>query len=317
MTIYITEAEVEQLAPMPLVLEAIEEAFLLQGTGQVENTPRSRSRLERGILHVMSASLPSLGVGGLKTYTSVAGTTRFHVLLYSGADGSLLAILEADKLGQLRTGAASGVATRWMARNEATRLGILGTGWQAQSQLEAVCAVRSIQTVVAYGRNPERRIEFCRKMTEKLGIGVYPASTPEEAARDMDIVITATTAREPVLKGEWLAAGTHVNAIGSNFISKQEIDANTVGRSGCVIVDSLEQARKEAGDLVSAFQAGCFFWEDARELGQVVAGQFPGREGDQEITLFKSLGIALEDIALAQRIFRAALEAGYGRPLPI
>jgi ornithine cyclodeaminase/alanine dehydrogenase-like protein (mu-crystallin family) len=253
----------------------------------------------------------------LKSYVALAGKTQFHLHLYSGEESRLVSVMEADKLGQMRTGAASGIATKYMSRKNSGRVGIFGTGRQARSQLEAVCSVRSIQTVVAYGRDPERREGFCREMTEKLGRGVYPATTPEEAARDMDIVITATTSKEPVLRGEWLAAGTHINAIGSNFLTKQEIDVETVRRCACVVVDSLEQSKLESGDLARAADGEAFYWEDARELGLVVVGEFPGREDDSEITLFKSNGIALEDVALAGRLYKAALAAGLGENLSL
>jgi len=315
MCIFLTEADVETFATISVALEAVEHAFRLHGEGKADNAPRRRNRMDSGLLHVMSASIPTLSRAAVKSYTTVPGNARFLVWLY-GAGGELLAVIEADKLGQLRTGAATGVATRFMARPSASRVGIFGTGWQARSQLEAICAVRSIQTIVAYGRDPERRSAFCAEMTEKLGVGVYPAASPEEAARDMDIVVTATTAKEPVLSGDWLARGTHVNAVGSNWLSRQEIDPEAVRRSACVIVDSLEQARLESGDLEKAAQAGVFFWEDARELGSVVVGEFPGREDDGEITLFESHGIALEDVALASRIYDAAVAAGAGRPNP-
>jgi ornithine cyclodeaminase/alanine dehydrogenase-like protein (mu-crystallin family) len=316
MALFLREADVEKLATMTMALESVEEAFHLQGENKAENAPRRRHRVEKGLLHVMSASLPTLGLAGLKSYATAAGKARFEVLLYD-EDGRLLAVMEGNKLGQLRTGAASGVATKYMARKEASRVGILGTGWQARAQLEGLCAVRPVQTIVAYGRDSGRRETFCKEMTEKLGVGVYPAATPEEAVKEMDIVVTATTAKEPVFQGNWLAPGTHVNAIGSNFLSKQEIDVETVRRSACVVVDSVEQSRIESGDLARAVETGAFYWEDARELGLVVTGEFPGREDDKEVTLFKSHGIALEDIALAGRIYRAAVSARIGETLPL
>lgn len=315
MAIFLRESDVEKLATMQMALDAVEQAFRLQGEQKADNAPRRRCRVGKGMLHVMSASLATLGLAGLKTYTTVSGTARFQVLLYNG-DGVLLAVIEADKLGQVRTGAASGVATKYMARANSSRLGIYGTGWQARSQLEAICAVRPIKTIVAYSRDQENREKFCKEMTEALSIGVYPASSPEEAARDMDIVITATASKEPVLKGEWLAKGAHVNAVGSNFLSRQEIDVEAVRKSACVVVDSAEQSMLESGDLARAAEAEAFYWEDARELGLVVIGEFPGREDDSEITLFESHGIALEDVALAGRIYQAATKAKIGEPLP-
>jgi ornithine cyclodeaminase/alanine dehydrogenase len=176
--------------------------------------------------------------------------------------------------------------------------------------------VRPVKTIVAYSRDQNRREEFCREMSQSLGITVQPAANPEEAARGMDIVITATTSKVPVFDGAWLEKGTHVNAVGGNFLRRREIDVETVRRAACVVVDSVEQSQLESGELTQAVEAGAFFWEDARELGLVVAGDFPGREDDSEITLFKSNGVALEDVALAGRIYQAAVDAGIGEPLP-
>jgi ornithine cyclodeaminase/alanine dehydrogenase-like protein (mu-crystallin family) len=265
----------------------------------------------------MSASVPSLGFAGVKSYTSIDGETRFLVHLYDSSNGEILALMEADRLGQLRTGAASGVATKYMARDDASRVGIFGTGWQARGQLQAVCTVRPIKTILAYSPNEAHRESFCKEMTDTLKVGVYPAGTPEEAVKEADIVITATTSKEPVLKGEWLAKGTHINAIGSNFLSKRELDTETFRRSACVVVDSVEQSMLESGDLAHAAEAEAFYWEDARELGLVVIGEFPGREDDNEITIFKSNGIALEDVALAGRIYQAAKESGIGEQLKL
>jgi ornithine cyclodeaminase/alanine dehydrogenase-like protein (mu-crystallin family) len=316
MAIFLRESDIEELATMDLALEAVEKAFRLQGKGKVDNAPRRRCRVDKGVLYVMSASVPNLGFAGLKSYSSGAGETRFLVHLYDGKDGQLVAIMEANKLSQLRTGAASGVATKYMARENASKIGIFGTGWQARSQLEAVCAVRSIERIVAFGRNAEKCEQFCQEMTDKLGVKVTPAASAEEAATEQDILITITTAKEPLFKGAWLAPGTHVNAAGSNMLDRQEIDVETVRRSACVVVDSHEQAQLEAADLTKAAEEDAFFWEDARELGLVVTGEFPGREDDEEITFFKSLGVALEDVAFAGKIFKAAKEAGRGEQLP-
>ncbi len=315
MAILLRESDVEKLATMNMAIEAVEQAFRLQGEQNADTAPRRRCRVEHGMLHVMSSSLPTLGYAGLKSYTSVAGITRFFVLLYKG-DGQLLAMIEADKLGQIRTGAASAVATKYMARQESSRLGVFGTGLQARAQIQAICAVRPIKTVLAYSRNPEKREKFCSEMTELAGTGVYPASSPEEAVKEMDIVVTATTAKEPVFKGEWLTKGTHINAIGANFLSRPELDVETFRKSACVVVDSCEQAKLEAGDLARAAEADAFYWEDARELGLVVTGEFPGREDAGEITIFESQGIALEDVALAARVYEQALKAGAGERLP-
>jgi alanine dehydrogenase len=315
MAILLRESDVEKLVTMDMALDSIEKAFRLQAERKADNASRRRCRLDHGFFHAMSASLPALGYAGLKSYTSTVGANRFLVLLYQG-DGKLAAVLEAGKLGQLRTGAASGIATKYMARPESSRLGIFGTGVQARSQVQAICAVRPIKTVLAYSRNSDNLKAFCKEMTETTGVGVYPAASPEEAARDMDIIVTATTSKDPVFNAAWLAKGTHINAIGSNFVSRQEIDVETVRKSACVVVDSCEQAMLESGDLARAAEAEAFYWEDARELGLVVIGEFPGREEAGEITLFESQGIALEDLALAARVYEEAQKSGAGERLP-
>jgi ornithine cyclodeaminase/alanine dehydrogenase-like protein (mu-crystallin family) len=317
MAILLRESDVDKLANIEMALDAVEEAFMLQGDKKADNAPRRRCRLSNGLLHVMSASLPTLGYAGLKSYTSVDSETRFHVVLYGAEKGQLLAILEADLLGRLRTGAASGIATKFMARKNSSTLGILGTGSQARSQLAGICAVRPIKNIVAYGRNRANLESFCSEMSGALGIKVEAASAPEQAVRNMDIVVTATNSKTPVFSGEWLAPGTHINAIGANHVSRCEIDAETVRRAACVVVDSAEQSLLESGDLAQAAEAEAFYWEDARELGLVVIGEYPGREDDSEITLFKSNGIALEDIAIAGRIYQAALKAGVGTEIPL
>jgi alanine dehydrogenase len=315
MAILLRESDVEKLATMKMAIEAVEQAFSFQGEQKADIAPRRRCRLDQGVLHVMSASLPALGYAGLKSYTSAGGINRFAVLLYKG-DGRLAAVIEADTLGQLRTGAASAVATKYMARTEASSLGIFGTGLQARSQIRAICEVRPIKAVRAYSRDAAKREKFCKEMAESLGVDIHPAAAPEEAVKEMDIVVTATTSKEPVFKGEWLSKGTHINAIGANFKSRRELDVDTVRKSACVIVDCHEQAMLESGDLAQAAEMEAFFWEDARELGLVVIGEFPGREDENEITLFESQGVALEDIALAARIYEEAAQSGIGEHLP-
>jgi len=316
MAIFLREADVEKLVTMDMAIETMEQVFRLQGEFKVENVPRRRSRLNKGILHVMSASLPTLGYAGFKSYASVSGKPSFYVTLY-GADGTIVAVMEADKLGQMRTGATTAVATKYMARRESSRMGVFGTGWQARAQVQALCTVGSFRNIVAWSRNPENRAKFCEEMTEATGVPVIPAEAPEEAAKEKDIIITATNCEEPVLKGEWLSEGTHINAIGSNFLDRQELDVEAVRKSSCIIVDSSEQAMLESGDLAKAAEAEAFYWEDARELGLVVIGEYPGREDPSEITLFESQGIAMEDVALAAQIYEKAAAEEMGELLPM
>lgn len=313
MPLLLTENDVTQLLDIETAISAVEDVLRDQAEGQATNRPRYRVAMPASQLHVMAAGDKRLGVTGLKAYTASRKGARFLVLLYDAQSGDMLAMIEADRLGQMRTGAASGVATKYMARNDADTIGIYGTGWQAESQLMAVCAVRRIKSITAYGRSVERRASFARKMAALLQVEVISAESPEETARGKSIVITATSAREPVLKGEWIEPGTHLNVIGSNFLSKAEVDVETIRRASLIAVDSLEQSRIEAGDLMPAIERGVISWESVIELGQVVAGKVPGRSSEEDVTLFKSNGIALEDISTALRLYQRALERGVGR----
>ena len=317
MPLFLTEDDVARLLTMDDALRAVEEAFRQHGQGSTVNRPRTRVRVPQGILHVMAAGLPPEGVLGFKAYTAFGGTVRFHVHLYSAEDGRLLALMEADRLGQIRTGAASGVATRYLARPDASVVGIFGTGWQARSQLQAVCAVRMVREVRAYGRDPARRAAFSREMEATLGVPVRPASEPRAAVEGADIVITITTAKTPVFDGRWLAAGSHVNAAGSNFAERQEIDEATVTAARLIVVDSKEQARIECGDLIGPASRGLLSWDQVHELGEVVAGKIPGRERAGDITLFESQGLALEDVAVAAVVYRKAVREQVGRELSL
>ncbi len=318
MTLLLNEADVRALLAMPLALEAVEEAFRRQASGQA--ILHSRRRLEtpgRAFLHYMAAADTVSGCMGMKIYTSVRGALRFLVPLYRSQTGELAALVEADYLGQMRTGAASGVATKYMSRADARTVGIVGSGLQARTQLEAVAAVRRIESIRAFGRDAERRAAFCSEMSARLGVPVAPVGSAEEAVRDADIVVAATTASTPVVRGAWLAAGAHLNAIGANFPQKRELDDEAVRRAEIVAVDSLEQSKLEAGDLIQTFKEDSARWGAVRELAQIVAGKTPGRTDAREITLFKSNGIATWDVAVAARVYELAKQRGIGQQIPL
>jgi ornithine cyclodeaminase/alanine dehydrogenase len=221
--------------------------------------------------------------------------------------------MQADYLGQVRTGAASGVATQYMARPDASEVGVFGSGKQARTQLIAICKVRRVRRAQVYSPNEENRTRFAREMSVVCGTEVQPVPRPEMAAEDKDIIITATNSREPVLNGHWIVEGTHLNVIGSNFLGKAEIDAVAVRRCESIVVDSKDQARLEAGDFVQPLEDGSIHWADIHELGQVIVGRYTGRAHPQDVTLFKSLGIAIEDVAVAARVYAKAQEAKVGR----
>jgi ornithine cyclodeaminase/alanine dehydrogenase-like protein (mu-crystallin family) len=263
----------------------------------------------------MSAGSKVWEMFGLKAYTTTHGGARFHFHLY-GIDGKLLAVMEADKLGQVRTGAASGVATRYLAREDAATVGLYGTGWQARSQLEAMARSRRLRRAVVFGRDSARRARFCREMSESLRLDVRPASTPEQVSEESDILITATNSKEPVLRGEWLRPGQHVNAIGANVATRREIDSQVVQKAARVVTDSKEQAVLECGDLIAPIAAGDLDWDDVVELGDIVSGKVAGRERATDTTLFESQGLAIEDVAVGRKVYELGRARGLGAPLP-
>jgi ornithine cyclodeaminase/alanine dehydrogenase-like protein (mu-crystallin family) len=309
----LTEDDVRQLLTMEMALEGVADGLRKLALDEAQNIPRARSQTDHAMLHVMSAGAKTLGVMGYKAYTTSRKGTCFHLGLFDGKSGAPLALMQADYLGQMRTGAASGVATEYMARPDASEVGLFGSGKQARTQLVAICKVRKIRRVQVYSPNEDHRRKFAAEMRTLCQVEVEPVPRPEMAAEDKDIVITATNSREPVLNGHWIAEGTHLNAIGSNFLAKAEIDAVGVRRCDSIVVDSKDQARLEAGDFVQALEEGSIHWADVHELGQVIVGRYTGRAHPQDVTLFKSLGIAIEDIAVAARVYAKAQAAGVGR----
>jgi alanine dehydrogenase len=317
MTLHINEAEVRAVLTMAMALEAVEQSLRKQSRAEVVVQPRRRFELPKGFYHYMAAADYAGGFVAEKQYTYVAGKIRFLVLLYEMATGDLLAQIEADYMGQLRTGAASGVATKFMSRRDARIAAIIGTGGQARTQLEAIAGVRKLELARAYGRDVSRREKFCSDMAERLTIPVYAASSAAQAIEGADIICTATTASHAVVTGSDITAGMHVNAIGVNHAHKQELDEAVVGRADIIAVDSVEQSRQEAGDLIMAFGQDESKWSSIKMLADIVDGKTPGRSNDTAVTLFKSNGIASWDLAVAVRVLALAREKGLGRKLPL
>jgi alanine dehydrogenase len=318
MTLLLTEADVRSLLTMPIALEIVEESLRQQGNGELILHPRRRIKLpDNALLHYMAAADTVRGYIGMKLYTVARGTARFVVPLFRSTTGEMVALIEADALGQLRTGAASGVATKYLANANARTACIIGTGYQARTQLEAVADVRRLASVRAFGRDPERREKFCREMSERIGVAVEPMGSGEEAVKGADIVITATPATQVVLEGAWLAPGMHINAMGANWPQKRELDAAAVSRADKIVVDSIEQSKMEAGDLIQAFGEDQSRWNAVQELSQIVAGKKSGRSSGDQITLFKSNGIATWDLAAAVRVYEMAVARGVGKTIPL
>ena len=318
MALLLTEDDVRVLLDMPTAIEAVEESLRRQGVGDAWPLPRRRLELpDKVFLNDMAAADREGGWMGVKIYTVARGKARFVVLLFRSDTGELAAMVEADYLGQMRTGAATGVATKYMSRPDSHVVGMIGTGLQARSQLAAVKEVRKIESIRAFGRDSLRRADFCQQMREYLGVEVTPATSAEEAVRGADIVITATNSVKPVLSGAWLAPGTHVNAMGANLVVRRELESDVVTRSEIIAVDSKEQARVESGDLLQVLGEDAANWGKVCELGEIVAGKVSGRNDVAQITLFKSNGIATWDIAAAASIFERAQHETVGRQIDI
>jgi ornithine cyclodeaminase/alanine dehydrogenase len=314
--IYLTEADVQRLVTVKDAIATLEELFATWGQPSTANIPRRRARLPGGALNLMGASYGAKNVYGLKAYAAMKGG-QFHTLLYSSVDGKLKAMIEADLFGQLRTGAASGLATKLMANPDARTLGMIGTGRQSRTQAVAVCAVRPIKRVNVFARTPESRESYARSLEKELGIEVRPAPSAEACVAEADVVVTITKSAEPVCRAGWLAKGVHVNAAGANSGERRELDGETVLRATVKVTDHVEQARMEAGEFRDLVAAEKLDWSDVRELGEVVTGKVKGRTSPSDLTLFKSLGIALEDVAFGELVYQRALAAGVGKPMPI
>jgi alanine dehydrogenase len=313
--LYLTEADVQRLVTVKDAIATLELMFETWRDPATINLPRQRAQIGKGSFNLMGAALGASEIFGLKAYLGAPGG-RFHVLLYSSRDGSLKAMIEADHLGRMRTGAASGLATKILANQDARTIGVIGGGRQALTQVAAVCAVRKIDTVRVFTRTAEHRNAFAKEIERKLRVAAEPVTTGEAAIGDADVVITITKSAEPVLRANWLKSGVHINAAGANSASRREVDAETVLRATVRATDQVAQARVEAGEYCDLVAAERLQWSDIVELGDILTEKVPGRRGPHDITLYKSLGIALEDIAFADLIWRRAVERGVGKAMP-
>ena len=314
--IYLTEADVTRLLDMRTAIDAVEEAFRRLAAGEADNVPRQRAKAPGIVLHSMSAALPHLGLVGWKCYTTTRRGAQFLVGLYESESGRLAALIEADRLGQVRTGAVTGLAAEYMAPLEASEAGLFGAGHHAETQLAALAEVRQLKRVFVYSRDQKKRESFADRMGEQLDLEISPVDRPQEAAEDLPLVVTATNSSEPVFDGHWLAEGTFVAAVGSNWLTRAEIDSTVVRRADNIVCDSIAACENEAGDFVEALQKGVFDWSRAVELADVVAGRAVGRGSPQSLTLFKSVGLALEDVAVGGKLLDLARREGIGTPLP-
>ncbi|MBI3241122.1 MAG: ornithine cyclodeaminase family protein [Chloroflexi bacterium] len=316
MVLWLTEKDVRSLLTMEMALEAVEESFHGLAEGTATNMPRRRISHERNTFHLMFSAVGSRNVIGVKAYNTYGGPVDFLIPLYSTETGRLIALIEGDWLGRVRTGAASGVASKYLARPGSKTLSLFGTGSQAQTQMLAVCAaLGTIERVNVYSRNAENRATFVAEMQPQVKAQIVAVNSPEATLEGADVIATMTTSKEPVFRGDLLPPGVHINAAGSNHARRREIDGETVRRCARIAVDSIEQAKMECGDLIAAVEEKITRWDDMIEFADIVGGKTPGRSSPDEITLFESQGISVWDVATAARVYELAVERSVGQKI--
>lgn len=317
MALFISENDVKQLLTVAMAMEAVESAHRDLALGLAIDTPRARSRLPQTVLHILQGALPAQGVIGYKAYTTNRSGNRFLVHLFDSATGQLRAIIESDYLGMIRTGAVSGLAAKWLARPDSTVAGVFGAGWQAEGHVRAICAALPLERVKVFSRHADKLQAFCQRLSDLTGVPVVPAANAEETVRDSDLLGTVTTAVQPLFEADWLEEGVHINAAGSNALIRQELSEAAVRRCSLVTVDSVPTALAEAGDLLPLLEKGRLHQRQLIELGDVIVGRQAGRTSREQITLFESQGMAIQDLAVALRVLDAAEAAGLGREIPL
>lgn len=318
MVLYLNEETIQQLLTMDIALDAVGRAMKDLALGRATDVPRARIQTAAGIQHVLQAAAPELGYIGFKYYYSVPGQrSAMYVHLVNMKTGKLDAIVEARWQSMIRTGAASGVASKALANPGATTVAQLGAGYQGMGQLEAVVRALKLREARAYAPTRDKLEAWCKKMSVKLDIPVMPAPSPQEAIRGAQVVNVITKSANPVLDGDWLEPGQHVNAAGSNALSRREIDARTVARCALITVDGRGTARKECGDLLAAVENGRLSWDTLTEIGEVLAGLSPGRAHRDDITLYESQGMGIQDVYTSVAMLELARSRKLGTELPM
>ncbi|MEW5849897.1 MAG: ornithine cyclodeaminase family protein [Myxococcota bacterium] len=317
--VFIRESLVEKHVTAADVVRHVEDAERARGHGNAWNEPRRRVKVPGGVLHLMGAAWPERGLLGYKAYTSFKDAVRFHVHGFDVKTGAPVAVAEAGRLGQLRTGAATAVAVKHLANpapDGGSVVALLGTGYVAWGQLECVLAVRAIKELRVFSRTAQKRDDFVQRARTQLGVNAVVSESAQTAVKSADVVITATTSAQPVLEGAWLTEGTTVCAVGANALVRREIDGQVLARAAAVVVDSVDQARLESGALMHAVESGRFHWEQALELGGVAAGKTGARKARSDVVVFLSHGLALWDIASLAAALEKVPQDGLPRAYP-
>jgi ornithine cyclodeaminase len=313
MVIHIDNDVVRELLPMNECMQALEDAFRSEAQGVGDNLVRQTLYWPGGRFRLMAGSAPGHDTAGFKTY----GGGVNLMLVFSVSNNSLEAIMESRVLSELRTGAAGGLAAKYMAKDDASTIGLIGSGSQSKAQVEAICSVRPIKHVKVFTRTADNREPFAAELNDAFDLEAIAVTTAEECITGSDIIITATGSRDPVFEASWLTPGAHINAIGGTTPGRREIDEATVGRCDVIVVDSLAQAKLECGELMMAEERDTFHWSQAVEMKHLVTGVAGKRPSKESITLFDGLGVAMEDMAAAGVVLKKAKERGLGTELPL
>lgn len=316
MPLYLSENEVASLLSMKDAIENVEYGLVEFANKRAQNQPRRRVSIGSTTLHIMSSSITAQSVLGVKNYTTTPHGPHAYFMLFS-EEGDLLCLMEADELGRIRTGATSAIATKALAKPIVNTATLIGTGFQAETQLKALCEVKNIEKVNVWSRRKESVQNFCERIQPSIAAELIPASDLQKAVHEADVITTVTSATEPVLKGKWITDGTHINAVGNNRINEREIDGTTVKVADVVVTDAIEQSKNESGDLELAAAEGIAVWEKVQNLSELLVDTMNGRKTKKQITLFKSNGLAIEDISVAYFVYKKALDSGVGNMLEI
>ena len=318
MTLILNESDIISLFPMETAMEASDLAFKLQAGAQSVNHPRIRIANQNQSFNYMTASSPELGFYCMKTYSTYKTTSpTFYVYLFDYSNGELLSIMNASALGQIRTGAASGIATKYLSRQNSHRLSIIGTGYQAKTQAEAITLIRPITLIKVYSRSLGNRQVFAEWLQQNLNIECIPVNSPEECIEHSDIITTITTSKNPVLKGSQITSGTHINAAGGNHYMRRELDDDAVLNSNVIATDDINQARAECGDLINVIDRGLLRWHNIHQMSEITSGIKTGRTNENQITLYESQGLAIQDLTAAAHIYSKAIQNKIGTTVDI
>ncbi len=318
MALFVDEAHVRRLLDWGLAIEVVEKAFRKIGLEEATNTPRSRGQTDHVHVYAMLGGAKGLAALGVRIQTTHRNSRPETMLaLFDAKKGALTCLMKAAHLEQMRGGASGAVAIKTLARMDAHRVGILGSGTQARMQLRGAALVRQIKKVRVFSPTRENRESFAREMAVETGLEVHAVNSAREAVFGAEIILLATTAREPILEEDWISPGAHINAMGATFLGKVEVHPNVFRKSGLVVVvDHRESARLEAGDLVDPLESGDIHWRDIHDLGPLLVGRYEGRTSEEQITLFKGVGLAVSDVCLGQAVLERAIAEGIGHEVP-